>query len=124
MAQETDELHQAIEQTREEIGATVQGIAEKTDVKARAADKIAEGRDRLKESSAGARAKVDEVSERLEEKLPDAARPAVASAARWAGSATDPTAQMWRRWLPLYLGVVVVIALLARRSRRRRRVAS
>ncbi len=51
MAQDPGEIREAIEHTRQEIGETVQAIAEKTDVKARASKKMAESVGNLKAST-------------------------------------------------------------------------
>jgi DNA-binding ferritin-like protein len=61
VAQDANEIRQAIEQARDDIAETVQAIGEKADVKARAGDKLAESRDALKGSAAEATAKLGDV---------------------------------------------------------------
>ena len=56
-----------IEETREELGDTVEALAAKTDVKARAEDKL----DGVKQD---ARAKVDQVKEKVTSVTPESAR--------------------------------------------------
>jgi Protein of unknown function (DUF3618) len=122
MAQDAQDIRETIEQTRGQIGETLQAIGEKTDVKARATEKVSERREALIQSSAGVKAKLDEVAQRIEEGLPDAARPAVASAAQWAATpGTADTGTLRRRRLAIYTGLAIVVAvMLARRARRHR----
>jgi hypothetical protein len=55
---DVQELQQEIEQTREQLGETVQQLAAKADVKARAQDKAAQLADRVKGQTGQARAQV------------------------------------------------------------------
>jgi hypothetical protein len=54
MGQEPHEIREQIEQTRTEMGDTVEALGYKADVKARTRDNIADKRDRLKERITGA----------------------------------------------------------------------
>jgi CHASE3 domain sensor protein len=54
------ELQQEIERTRQQLGQTVQELAAKADLKARAKDKAAELRERARERALGARGKARE----------------------------------------------------------------
>ena len=122
MATDANEIREAIEQTRGDIGDTLQAIGHKADIKARASEKVAEGRETLKDSAAEAKAKLGDVAQRVEQRLPEAAQPAVSSTAEWAKSAAQPVGAMWRRQkVAVRIGVaMVVLVLLVRRSRRRR----
>jgi Protein of unknown function (DUF3618) len=122
MAQDAQEIRETIGQTRDQIGETLQAIGEKTDVKARATAKVSERRDALKQSSSGVKAKLDEVAQRIEESLPDAARPVVTSAVEWAATpSVDDTELRRRRRLTIYTGLAMAVAIMfARRVRRHR----
>ena len=61
-----EELHREIEQTREELGDTVQALAEKTDVKAQARDRIAAVKETAQE-------KKDEFVSKAKQVTPDSA---------------------------------------------------
>ncbi len=60
-----DEIRKDIEQTREELGETVEALAAKTDVKARAMEKVEDAKE-------SATAKVDEAMDRAHAKVEDA----------------------------------------------------
>jgi hypothetical protein len=55
MGQDPSEIREQIEQTRGEMGDTVEALGYKADVKTRAKDSIAEKRDRMKEQITGSR---------------------------------------------------------------------
>lgn len=63
MGSEAAEIRQAIEQTRAELGETVQALAYKADVKARVNDKVSETKRRGQESAHQVLHKVAEASE-------------------------------------------------------------
>ena len=101
MDQDTGEIREAIDQTRDDIGQTLQAIGHKADIKARASEMVAEKRDAVKESTAEVKAKLSLVAQRVEERVPEAAQPAVSSTVEWAKSTTQPargglTATSWR----------------------------
>ncbi|MER6468796.1 DUF3618 domain-containing protein [Streptomyces collinus] len=100
-AQSPEELREQIEHTRHELGDTVQALAAKTDVKARAQEKAAEIKDQaaakagaLKEQAAlkaeQVKVKAAEAASRVQEKLPD---PVKDRAVQAAGQARATTAQ-------------------------------
>jgi hypothetical protein len=68
---EPEEIQQDIEATREQMGDTVQALAAKTDVKARAKEKVAD----VKESVS---ARADDALHRVKETAPDSAVSAAA----------------------------------------------
>ena len=80
-----EEIRSDIEQTREELGDTVEALAAKTDVKAQAHAKIEDAKQQAK-------AKLDEAKQRVESvvghRSSDGAEPAVANGAAAAGSPT------------------------------------
>jgi gas vesicle protein len=63
MGKDPSEIRTEIEQTRTEMGDTVEALGYKADVKARTKDNIADKRDRLKERIAGSTPDGDEVKE-------------------------------------------------------------
>jgi gas vesicle protein len=63
MGQEPSEIREQIEQTRTEMGDTVEALGYKADVKTRAKDNIADKRDRLKERITGTAPDPDEVKQ-------------------------------------------------------------
>ncbi|AGS67291.1 DUF3618 domain-containing protein [Streptomyces collinus] len=100
-AQSPEELREQIEHTRHELGDTVQALAAKTDVKARAQEKAAEMKEQaavkageLKEQAAlkaeQVKAKAAEAASRVQDKLPDPVRERAVQAA---GQARATTAQ-------------------------------
>ncbi|HTT92945.1 MAG TPA: DUF3618 domain-containing protein [Acidimicrobiales bacterium] len=119
MAQDASEIREAIEQTRENIGETLQAIGQKADVKARASEKVAETRDALKESGAEAVARLSEMAQQLEQRVPDAVQPAVSSTAQFVKTAARPAgAAQQRQKVLVRIGLATaVVLLLARRAR-------
>jgi gas vesicle protein len=63
VGQDPSEIRERIEQTRTEMGDTVEAIGHKADVKGRAKENIADKRDRLKERITGTTPDPDEVKE-------------------------------------------------------------
>jgi Protein of unknown function (DUF3618) len=120
MAQDESEIRQAIEQTRDNIGETLQAIGHKADVKARASEMVAEARDSLRGSATEAKDKLGEAAQRVQQRLPDSARPVVASTAEWAKSAVQPGEDMRRRHkVAILTGLATAtLVLLARHARR------
>ena len=122
MAQDASEIREAIEQTRDEIGETVQAIGQKADVKARASEKVAEtralrqgidrrsyGQGKRSRTTRGAKGARCCPAGRL-------------SALGWAKSTGQPTADAGRRKkVAICVGLVsAAVVLMARRARRRR----
>src|SRR3954454_13723381 len=62
MGQEPEQIRQEIEETRGEMGETVEALAHRADIKSRVKDSIAERRDRLVERVQGTTGKVAEVA--------------------------------------------------------------
>jgi gas vesicle protein len=63
MGKEPSQIREEIEQTRSEMGDTVDALGYKADVKSRAKDNIADKRDRLKERITGATPDTDDVKQ-------------------------------------------------------------
>jgi ElaB/YqjD/DUF883 family membrane-anchored ribosome-binding protein len=111
-----DEIRSDIEQTREELGDTVEALAAKTDVKAQAHAKIDDAKQQAK-------AKVDEVKQRIDSVrngAGDSTPPAVRDSAAKVGQAASQAAA--RKPVPTaaiggFLGGLVVGRLMCRRSR-------
>src|SRR4051794_10192735 len=106
---DAEALRSEIEETREELGDTVAALAHKTDVKARAKDKVAETRERVEEKKDEAAAKLretkDDVAAKVQEKTPE---PVQQRAEQVAG-----TAKANKK--PLAIGAAVAAALLVLR---------
>ena len=62
MGKEPSEIREEIEQTRDQMGETVEALGYKADVKTRAKENIAGKRDRLKERITGTTSRVDEAT--------------------------------------------------------------
>ncbi|MFE5402693.1 DUF3618 domain-containing protein [Streptomyces sp. NPDC056580] len=103
-AESPDELREQVENTRRELGDTVEALAAKADVKARTKEKAAEVKDQaavkageLKERAAlkagQARAAAAQAVSRVQEKLPDPVREQAAQVAGQAG-------QVWEEKVP------------------------
>ncbi len=73
-ARDTEEIQADIEQTRSELGDTVEALAAKTDVKARAHDKVDEAKARVNETVSG-------FGEKARDAAPDSAAQGASQAA-------------------------------------------
>ena len=105
-AREPDEIRSEIEQTREQLGETVEALAEKADVKGQAQAKVDETKERFARKAEDAKAKLGDAS-------PDQAKDAATSAAASAKERPLPFAVAGAFAAGLVLGV-----LIARRRRR------
>jgi len=104
-----EEIRSDIEQTREELGDTVEALAAKTDVKARMHDKV-------EETKTTAREKVEETKEAAREKISGVADKAPDSASSGATTVIEKV-----RANPLPVAAVAALALayfIGRRSAR------
>jgi transcription initiation factor TFIIIB Brf1 subunit/transcription initiation factor TFIIB len=116
VAEDPGEIREAIEQTRQEIAETMQALGGKADVKARASDKIAEGKQL-------AAAKAGELRVVAEQAVPESVQPKVASAIDHAQSAgTTAAGAVKRNPAPAAVagGLFLVLLMMMRRRRRRR----
>jgi methyl-accepting chemotaxis protein len=123
MAQDAGEIRETIEQTRDEIAETLQAIGEKADLKARATEKVAAGRDTIKDSAADTMAKVGHVAQSAGETLSARIAPAASSATGWSKSAVHPASEAGRRARVAMAGasIVLFVVLLVRGVRHGRR---
>jgi hypothetical protein len=97
-----EEIRADIEQTREEVGDTVEALAAKTDVKAQA-------RERIEEIKGNVRAKADEVKAKAQSSTPEGARQ---GGQQIVGKVRENPA-------PVALGAAVLVAfLIGRRTAR------
>jgi ElaB/YqjD/DUF883 family membrane-anchored ribosome-binding protein len=97
-----EEIRADIEQTREEVGETVEALAAKSDVKAQA-------RQRIDEVKGNARAKVDEVKTKAQSSTPASAQQ----------GGQQVVAKVRENPAPLALGAAVLVAfLIGRRTAR------
>ena len=83
MAEDADQLRQAIAQTREDLGQTVQVLGEKADVKAQVSRRVDDGRNKVRSAAGQARATATTLADKAEEALPKVP-------ARWPGRPAGP----------------------------------
>lgn len=105
-----DEIRVDIEETREQLGETVEALAGKTDVKAQAHDRIEAAKDRVTDRLGAARQKADGLVSRAGGSAPDSAGAGV----------QQVTSTVQRKPLPFavlgaFMAGVVVGRLLGRR---------
>jgi cobalamin biosynthesis Mg chelatase CobN len=86
---DVDALKADIKQTRAELGETVQALAAKTDVKARAKEQVEQTKQRVKAQAADATGKVRDAALLATDRVRHAAAQASASARGTAAQATD-----------------------------------
>jgi cobalamin biosynthesis Mg chelatase CobN len=133
---DVDALRAEIKQTRAELGETVQALAAKADVKARAKEQVEQTKQRVRAQAADATGKVRDAALLASERVRHAAAQATASARGTATQATDKMResgalekaqgagdQVRRNPVPfaavLAAAVVVVGVILVVRGRRR-----
>jgi cobalamin biosynthesis Mg chelatase CobN len=120
-------LREEIKQTRTELGETVQALAAKADVKARAKESVEHTKAKVKAQAAEATGKVTEAVKGATHTATDAVRSAAAgvrgTAAQAGDKAHDAGGQVRRSPVPLaavLVGVVAVVGvILIVRGRRR-----
>jgi ElaB/YqjD/DUF883 family membrane-anchored ribosome-binding protein len=82
---EPEELRREIEETRTELGATVEALSDKADVKSQVREKAQEGKEQLREKS-------DELKEKLRGATPESAQQSAGQAAQKAKERPLPVA--------------------------------
>lgn len=92
MVEDPGALREAIEETRAELGHTIEALGHKADVKSRASERLEDGKQQVRESIVKAEARVEplmsSVLERLSSMLANASeKPAAAAAIAAAGAA-------------------------------------
>ncbi|MFJ3667042.1 DUF3618 domain-containing protein [Streptomyces sp. NPDC090106] len=85
----TDDLREHVERTRSDLGETVEALAEKTDVKARAQEKAGE-----------LRAKTAELAHQAQDQLPDQVKDKAAQAAAQARAKAAQAGELWEDKAP------------------------
>lgn len=127
------ELREQVERTRHELGDTVQELADRADVKARAREKAvavkAQAGHKAQAWRGQARAKASHVTHTAGEKLPEPVRQKGAAAAQGAKEKAAQAEQVWQDKAPQQVrdhrtallagagALVVAVLLLRRRSR-------
>jgi hypothetical protein len=103
-AADADELREQVEQTRHELGDTVQALAGKADVKARAQEKAAALKEqttaKTAELTGQAKVKAAEASQVLQDKVPDAVKDKAAVAAEQLRTTASQAEQAWQDKAP------------------------
>jgi ElaB/YqjD/DUF883 family membrane-anchored ribosome-binding protein len=103
-----EELRRDIEETRSELGDTVEALAHKADVKAQVSEKADEQKAAMRERRDQLKAKMSGARERVSDATPDDAKRAVSQVAHTAGARPLPA-------IGLALGVGFVLGRLLRR---------
>ncbi|MFI6091223.1 DUF3618 domain-containing protein [Streptomyces sp. NPDC051218] len=127
------ELRAKVEQTRQDLGETVEALAAKTDVKARAQEKAVaiKGQTATKAAELGeqARAKATEAAHVLQDKVPDQVKDKAAAATGQVKAAAGQATEVWQDKAPEQVknrrtgfiagGAALVVAyVLVRRKRK------
>ncbi|MEU8577160.1 DUF3618 domain-containing protein [Streptomyces asoensis] len=99
-----EELRRQVEQTRHELGETVEALAAKTDVKARAQEKATALKEQAGTTAAHlseqARAKATEAVHLIEEKVPAPVKETAAAAAVQVKAKAGQAEQLWQEKAP------------------------
>ncbi|MER7981056.1 DUF3618 domain-containing protein [Streptomyces sp. NPDC095817] len=97
------ELREQIEHTRHELGETVQALADRTDVKARAQQKAGELREQAVARAAESKAQGARVTSQVQGKLPEPVKEKAVQATGRARAAAAHAGQMWEEKAPASL---------------------
>ncbi|MEU0787334.1 DUF3618 domain-containing protein [Streptomyces sp. NPDC006173] len=97
------ELREQIEHTRHELGGTVQALADKTDVKARAQQKAGELKDQAAVKAGELKVQAAKATSQVQEKLPDPVKEKAAQAAGQVRIAAAQAGRMWEEKAPASL---------------------
>ncbi|MFD8735971.1 DUF3618 domain-containing protein [Streptomyces sp. NPDC059618] len=95
-----DHLREQIEQTRHDLGQTVQALADKTDVKARAQHRAGELKEQAVDKADEVKAQAAEAATQVQDRLPDSVKDTAAQAAEQVRSATARAGRMWAEKAP------------------------
>ncbi|CAL9344856.1 MULTISPECIES: DUF3618 domain-containing protein [Streptomyces] len=127
-----EELREQVERTRHELGDTVQELADRADVKARAREKAVAVKEQAGQKAQAwrgqAMAKASDVAHAVEEKLPEPVKQKGAAAAQGAKEKAAQAEQVWQDKAPEQVrdhraallagaGALIVAVLLIRRRR-------
>ncbi|WP_432075274.1 DUF3618 domain-containing protein [Streptomyces wuyuanensis] len=99
-ASDAEELREQVEQTRHELGQTVQALADKADVKARGQAKAAEVKDRAVHTAGELRHKAAEGAARLRDSLPGTVTEKASRTAGQAHAAATKAGHIWDEKAP------------------------
>lgn len=117
MAEDPSELREAIRETRSNMAETIDALGQKVDVKAKGVKKANDVRKQAK-------AKASEIGDRVQQALPEQARPGAAAVVDQAKSTTSTVGGIARdRPMVVAGAVLAVLVILQWRSRLRRRQA-
>ncbi|MFJ8803408.1 DUF3618 domain-containing protein [Streptomyces sp. NPDC102487] len=97
------ELREQIEHTRHELGDTVQALADKTDVKARAQQKAGELKEQAVVKAGELKVQAAKATSQVQDKLPDPVKEKAALAAGQARTAAAQAGRMWEEKAPASL---------------------
>ncbi|MGW6486228.1 DUF3618 domain-containing protein [Streptomyces sp. NPDC055056] len=97
------ELREQIDHTRQELGDTVQALADKTDVKARAQQKAGALKDQAAVKAGELQAQAAKATSQAQDKLPDPVKEKAAQAAGQARTAATQAGRMWEEKAPASL---------------------
>lgn len=114
MAEDPSELREAIKESRSNMAETIDALGQKADVKARGAEK-------LNDAKWQAKAKASEIGDRVQQALPEQARPGVAAVVDQAKSTTSTVGGIARGRPVVLAGAIVVVLVILTRTRRHRR---
>ncbi|MGW0337005.1 DUF3618 domain-containing protein [Streptomyces sp. NPDC003011] len=99
-----EELRKQVEQTRHALGGTVEELAAKTDVKARAQEKASAAKEqagaKAAELTGQVKVKAAEAAHLVQEKLPDPVKEKAAVAAQQVKAKADQAGQLWQDKAP------------------------
>ncbi|MGW1068306.1 DUF3618 domain-containing protein [Streptomyces aureus] len=109
-ASSPEELREQVEKTRQELGQTVQALAAKTDLQARAQEKAAEVKQQAAAKAGELKAKAAQAASQVQDKIPD---PVKGKAARGAQAARDNRTLL----VAAAAGTVLVVWLAWRRRK-------
>ncbi|MGW3820199.1 DUF3618 domain-containing protein [Streptomyces sp. NPDC005046] len=94
------ELREQLEHTRHELGETVQALADKTDVKARAQHKAGELKEQAFVKAGELKVQAAKATSQIQDKLPDPVKEKAAQAAGQARAAAAQAGRMWEEKAP------------------------
>ncbi|WP_405914647.1 DUF3618 domain-containing protein [Streptomyces sp. NBC_00728] len=94
------ELREQIEHTRHELGDTVQALADKTDVKARARQKAGQLKDDAVAKAGELKVQATKAASQAQDKLPDSFKEKVAQAAGQARATATQAGRTWEEKAP------------------------
>ncbi|MER5402928.1 DUF3618 domain-containing protein [Streptomyces sp. NPDC002599] len=95
-----DQLREQIEHTRHDLGLTVQALADKTDIKARARQRAGELKEQAVLKAVELKAQAAKATSQVQDKLPDSVNDKAAQAAGQVRATTARAGQMWEEKAP------------------------